>query len=914
MPDAFTDIQSLDSALKDSWVILTPNHRTAVQVHESYGAHLKQQSQIKVRYSPGIFPVDIWMKNIYQELFFNEENVQLNTVLESYQELNLWKKIIGESNFSSPLLNLENSAEKVLEAYRLLIQWQISFKSLEAYQSKIGDSLYLDDCTAFLHWAKQYQSYCHKENLISFSELLKSLLPYIETNDFVLPKKIILLGFTAPPPLYQKLFSILENRLEIKRLQWQEMTPTVQKQSFIDDASEIKAAAKWSKEILESNSEAKIGIISNELSSQHSLFQRVFKATFPHQKENNAAFFIASGINLTNKYPMFLGIPELLMLNQEELSSSDLCHILRSPLLLAQEEEDARAALEQYLRNNRQSSIRSAHLRDLLNYNERGWYSPLLAQALQQCENLRRQQNFQQSIQAWAEFFSKQLEILAWPDNQAQQHQQFLVSCWNQVLGNFKKLGFLYETLSFKQAHNLLKQLINNYSHSDNRQEAPIQLLSPHDTRGLRFTHIWFMGLSDLQWPIKQYPNPFIPISLQRIVQLPESSPELAHEAAKNILLKIQANTSDQLVLSFPQTNTDGELQPTPLISLLGNKTNFTNNLNKEISLQLHPLSLENYLDAIKIKTTETLNEKAYLKIADTEILKGGISLISNQAECPFRAFSIHRLKAKELQEFSYGIPAIDLGSTIHLILEQLWAKLKTQDSISSLPSVKLEKLIEVACETGLEFLRKKHSHFFKPAYAALEKKRLTNLMLKWLEQENLRSAFEVLEQEFNVQWKYAELTLDFKIDRIDKIENGYALVDYKSGSGKPRISADTRPSDPQLLLYSDALAQKDIFGPVNALLYAQVNIASLSYQGISLNNETYPKIGLSEQRQFAEYSSWEELKQHWHLVLNKLAQEFLDGFVAVAPKGASSCQYCHLSSFCRIQEKNQSDQSISYD
>ncbi|MBN4053278.1 PD-(D/E)XK nuclease family protein [Haliea sp. AH-315-K21] len=914
MPDALTDIESLDAALKGGWTILTPNHRTSVQVHERYGAHLKSQSQFKVRSSPSIFPIDIWIKNIFQTLIFNEESLQLNTVLESYQELTLWKKIIRESDFSNPLLNLENSAAKVLEAYRLLIQWQISFKSLEVYQSKVGNSIYIDDCTAFLQWAKQYQRYCRKEKLISFSELLKNILPYIETNTFILPEKIILLGFNEPPPLYQSLFSILEKKIEIKQQQWQTMSPTVQKQSFIDSTAEVKAAAKWSKEILESNSEAKIGIISNELSSQHALFQRVFNATFTQKKEASTTFLIGSAINLTKNHPIFMEIPALLKLNQEELPSLELCHILRSPLLLNQEEENARAALEQYLRKNRQASIRSAHLRDLLNHDERAWHSPLLAQALQKCENLRRQQKFQQNIQAWADFFSSQLDILAWPDDEAQQQQQFLISCWHQVLENFKKLDFLYEAITFKQAHSVLTQLINSFSHSNNQQETPIQLFSPHDARGLRFTHLWFMGLSDLQWPASRYPNPFIPVPLQRKVQLPESSPELVHDTAKKLLFEIHSNTSDQLVLSFPRTNTNGELLPTPLISSLNNKTSFVNNSNDEISLHLHPSSLESYLDAVQAETTESLEETAYLNIVDTEILKGGIGLISNQAECPFRAFAIHRLKAMELQEFSYGIPAIDLGSAIHLILEQLWGELKTQDSISNLPSEKLDLIIHAACETGLEYLRKKHNHILQPAYAELEKKRLIKLMRKWLEQESLRSAFEVMEQEFNVQWKYADLTLDFKIDRIDKIKNGFALVDYKSGSSKLKISTDTRPSEPQLLLYADALAQKNIFKPINALLYAQVNIASLSYQGISLSNETYPKTGLSEQKQFAEYSSWEELRQHWKNALNNIAQEFLDGFIAITPKGSSSCQYCHLSAFCRIQEKNLMQQNVSRD
>ena len=154
--------------------------------------------------------------------------------------------------------------------------------------------------------------------------------------------------------------------------------------------------------------------------------------------------------------------------------------------------------------------------------------------------------------------------------------------------------------------------------------------------------------------------------------------------------------------------------------------------------------------------------------------------------------------------------------------------------------SSSLTEMVNAACEIGIEYLRKKHSHLLQPNYAYIEKQRLSRLMKKWLEQENLRSAFEVVEQEYKLQWQYEELRLNFKIDRIDKLNNSFALIDYKSGSTKSEISDELRPSDPQLMLYASALAQENKFSPINALLYAQVNIDSPSYRGVSLDNEIH--------------------------------------------------------------------------
>ncbi len=358
-------------------------------------------------------------------------------------------------------------------------------------------------------------------------------------------------------------------------------------------------------------------------------------------------------------------------------------------------------------------------------------------------------------------------------------------------------------------------------------------------------------------------------------------------------------------MLSYPRTNDTGELLPTTLITLISPKTNIEDKDTTEISLQVHPQTLESFLNIPKTENIELLEENPSIKILNIEILKGGISLISNQSECPFRAFAVHRLKSHELPKFVYGIPPKDIGTMLHLVLEHFWKDMKTQKTMKNTSSSSLTEMVNAACEIGIEYLRKKHSHLRQPNYAYIEKQRLSRLMKKWLEQENLRSAFEVVEQEYKLQWQYEELRLNFKIDRIDKLNNSFALIDYKSGSTKSEISDELRPSDPQLMLYASALAQENKFSPINALLYAQVNIDSPSYRGVSLDNEIYPKTGLNQQNKLIGNHSWDGLKQHWQSVLSNIAQEFLDGYIAVDPKTKKSCQYCHLSSFCRIKEKS---------
>jgi len=49
----------------------------------------------------------------------------------------------------------------------------------------------------------------------------------------------------------------------------------------------------------------------------------------------------------------------------------------------------------------------------------------------------------------------------------------------------------------------------------------------------------------------------------------------------------------------------------------------------------------------------------------------------------------------------------------------------------------------------------------------------------------------------------------------------------------------------------------------------------------------------------------WDQLKQHWGKVLATLAADFMAGKASVDPKQpVKTCQYCDLSSTCRIKHQ----------
>jgi len=95
---------------------------------------------------------------------------------------------------------------------------------------------------------------------------------------------------------------------------------------------------------------------------------------------------------------------------------------------------------------------------------------------------------------------------------------------------------------------------------------APVQVMGMLEAAGLRFDHLWIMGLHDEALPAPANPNPFLPTSLQRQHKLPHSSAERELEFANKLAERLLASAPD-VVLSYPEREGDRTLSPSPLVA-----------------------------------------------------------------------------------------------------------------------------------------------------------------------------------------------------------------------------------------------------------------------------------------------------------------------------------------------------------
>jgi probable DNA repair protein len=352
---------------------------------------------------------------------------------------------------------------------------------------------------------------------------------------------------------------------------------------------------------------------------------------------------------------------------------------------------------------------------------------------------------------------------------------------------------------------------------------------------------------------------------------MPHSSPERELAHARRVTDRL-LGSAPEVVCSYPQYSGDEKLRVSPLIESLPQAAGLPEAV--ETALQ-RVFSIATVLDRLPLGDAPPISADA--------VQSGGMKVIADQAACPFRAFAIHRLGARELDDIELGVSPRERGTAAHVALEILWQELKTQRELIERPPAKLFELIRSSASAALErTLGRRHTGAIE-RFRILEQERLEKLLEEWLEVERRRPPFRVIETETAAVVELAGLQLRIKADRIDVEESsgGHVIVDYKT-SKVLKITAweGERPDAPQLPLYALKSEHR-----VSKIFYAQL---------VSGNLRWLPREG----------ANVEERGPEWRRVLESLATDFLEGRAAVDPKdGKKTCANCRLGPLCRVGE-----------
>ena len=191
------------------------------------------------------------------------------------------------------------------------------------------------------------------------------------------------------------------------------------------------------------------------------------------------------------------------------------------------------------------------------------------------------------------------------------------------------------------------------------------------------------------------------------------------------------------------------------------------------------------------------------------------------------------------------------------------------------------------------------HNEWSK-AYLQAEQTRLHSVLSQWLDYEIDRQFFTVEEREKEVLAQINGLQLKLRVDRIDRVDGGRLILDYKTSKVSAAMWEGVRPDEPQLPLYG-------IHGPVDDLrgvLFAQVRTGDTSFVGRAKDVTRTVTNKLSAQSALIKNPLTKDTIGEWAAALSNLADQFLSGDATVAPKSyPKTCKYCALPSLCRVAE-----------
>jgi ATP-dependent helicase/nuclease subunit B len=796
-----------------------------------------------------------------------------------------WEEAIRASPQGAALLQPAATAREAARAWTLLHAYRVPLERLAA-----GD----EDAQAFVAWAGAFRELSRAQAWLEDARLTDWLATRLRARTLSAPQRILFAGFDELTPQQQELLESLRaggSSVELLAME-PDAAPRAWRRVEDDASAEERAAAAWARVLLEKEPAASIGIVARDLDG--------CRASLARALDDALCPAAAAGQDVARPYDLSLGLPlDSFPVVKAALAALDLLRrrtpfptvslLLRSPFLGgADAERDARARLELRLRGRVSETI---GLKALSAFAGTLGGVPRLLASSQALMEKSATLPAKQSPSAWGRDFADALTRAGWPGERALDSGEYqAVTALQDLIGSLVHLDLALGPVPVSEALTRLRRLATEHIFQPAGGDAPVQVLGLLETSGLCFDHLWLMGMSDAAWPAGPRPAAFIPTRLQREYGLPHASAGIELTFARRLTERLLMSALD-VVVSSPGSEGDQELRPSPLVAQLP---------VTEDSIEAFG-NHRTQLQAEYARAAETYMDVRAPAVSSGEQIRGGAYLLASQSACAFQAFGSFRLGAEPLEEPALGPDALERGSLMHSVLHAVWSELKDHAGLMARDAAARRELVSSCAAAAVAARAGVLPEVYTPRVAELERERLTRRVVIWLDIESRRAPFRVVESEREHRLKIGPLTLLTRIDRIDELADGGRLIlDYKTGRVKLQAWLEERPDDPQLPLY--ALGEG---ADLAAVSYACLRPGEIGFVGLAARGGMPEGIGAYAEKRSkpAEAPDWNSLLVYWEKNLTQLADAYAGGDARVDPKRAQTCEYCHLSTLCRIHE-----------
>ncbi len=822
--------------------ILTPNARLAKVISENFNASQQQA----VWQTPKVHPFSAFLTTLWQQAHFISQG-HMPVLLNDAQESLLWQQALAE--LSHDMYACKDMANDMKKAWLHCKEWRLT---IEEQDFSINDET-LFFTKVVRHFLTLLDNQCPK------AMMLEKLLPFIEQDNFNCPAHIILAYFDELTPMQQHFINVIETKKHTRISYFDDkISPKVLNRiTLASKDSELEALITWLK-TKTLNKKDQIAVVVPALAERRAVLKRKFEDHFKQDKFN-----ISMGLPLRAQ-PIVNNALAFLKLNKKVIDAKEL-HLL---LLNTYNQVESKEAF-----------FYARVYNELIKSGEKRYYIDQVVEKLQGTQLAEQLSQFlavdisgSHPFQHWQASFIELLSIMGFPGQHALDSEEYQAHTkLYEVLNHLNQFDIVHPEVNYNSALSILDDLLQATLFQAKAPEAPIQILGLIESLGLKFESIWVLGMTSVTLPQKASPSPFMPIALQKELNMPHASHEREEQFAKQSISRLR-ESADEVIFSDYQKDNDELFEPSPLIT----------------DLPLFELPI---MAKERVLALESYQPNFHVPLAHNDNLTGGTFIIKEQSLCPFRAFAKFRLKLKETKALENSLDELDRGTLVHLVLEHFWNDVKSQSQLLSLDESALDDIIESNIAKAINQYKIKRRVTFNKQFIALEKKRLKTLLHRWLLIEKERAPFDIVNTEQSVTLKLDNISLNMKIDRLDRNEDdSLSVIDYKTGNPSVKSWFNERPEEPQLPLY--CLSNEKI----TTLIFSQLSNKSFKNKGVS-----QAPVDIAGVKPIDKYSdlSWDEQREAWRKNLNALAKEFTEGEISPKPAKESLCLRCEFKSLC---------------
>jgi probable DNA repair protein len=802
---------AVQGILEDGGTVITATHRLARTLRLDRDRS-QSAAGLSVWPSADILPLDAWIRRSWDTAVVLGTPVGAQRLLSDEECRLLWRRVIArwaECNDSAAtdvgvLVPLASSG------WRLCQTWGISAAELQA----TADS---DDARAFSQWVNAYERLLQDRQWLDVAGAMRALTADFSAGLLPRPRRIGWMAFDPWPPAYSALGNALTEVGCAPEMLWPAArTGDAQIVNCQDEVDELVQAAYWARQRLTESPEAMVAIIVPELGQRAAAVRRslleILAPGWQLHPPSVPPLSLSGGWVLAD-YPVVAAALRCLQASAAEPDFELLSHVLRSVYSGgAAAEQSGRAELELFLRVAPGGFVS----RDFLVARARV-LAPRLAASFDAAAELLGDRSRLLAPSQWSALFARVLEAHGWPGERGLDSEEYQAAgAWQDLLQSWASCDEVIGSTTLRTALASIESLARERPFVPEARAEGLQVLSLEEAAGQSFDHLWVCGMTAERWPPPPHVHSLVPLQLQRAPAIPAAAPATLQAWTERRFSRLLTG-AEEVVLSWASRRGDAELLMSPMLAAGAAAADG----NKPVAAATEP-----YPDRHGVAQTAQLEcvlidpPPAW---PEGQHVRGGAHVLSLQAVCPARAFIEARLRGAELRQPSRPLDPAARGNLLHKVLERLYRHEECRHGLAIVPQSRLSELFSAVIEGALDDCLPRVDAFLC-RLRELERERLWSQLMALAARELEWGAFTA-ETETSRSLRIGSLALSLRLDRVDTLAGGAQLViDYKTGSFRPKAWRSARLEDCQLPLYAVTTGSRGVavlqFRPSTVVVY----------------------------------------------------------------------------------------------